>query len=132
MKITPTGISALAIKGETLNSGLHIQPKAKTLKPLNGEAQRKFCNKMQSVKFLIIDEYSMIGLKTLGFIEKRCKEGTGNHEEQFGGIHVLMCGDIAQLPPVKETAIYKSVRIKKIPVLSTENKWQVTLKVPLF
>ena len=39
-------------------------------------------------------------------IETRCREGKGNSDEPFGGLFVYIFGDLRQLPPVKDVAIY--------------------------
>jgi len=62
---------------------------------------------MASVKFLIIDEYPMIGSRMMAFIDKRCREGTGKTEEPFGGLNVYLFGDIRQLLPVKDDPLFK-------------------------
>jgi hypothetical protein len=74
------------------------------LSALKGAAAKMFEDKMKNVHFLIIDEYSMIGLNTFGMIEQRCREGKGNPNEYFGGLFVF--GDINQLQPVLDTPLY--------------------------
>jgi hypothetical protein len=32
---------------------------------------------------------------------------TGNGERPFGGIHIILCGDLKQLPPVNAKPVYK-------------------------
>ena len=41
-----------------------------------------------------------------GWISKRLKQATGNNEKPFGGISVILVGDIAQLPPVIDKPLY--------------------------
>ena len=60
---------------------------------------------MEPIRFLIFDEYSMIGLRMLHKIETRCREGKGS-DEPFGGLFVYFFGDLRQLPPVKDLALY--------------------------
>ena len=42
----------------------------------------------------------------LGWIDRRCRQGTGRFDLPFGGISVILVGDIAQLPPVLEKVLY--------------------------
>ena len=56
----PTGVSAINIGGATIHSVLKIPTKRKNFKELKGESARKFCDMIENVKFIIIDEYSMI------------------------------------------------------------------------
>ena len=104
--IAPTGISALSINGQTAHAALQLPINSKRFQPLTGERARNFSNKMEKVKILILDEYSMVGCKTLAMIEQRCKEGTGNRDEIFGGLIVYFFGDAAQLPPVIDPPMY--------------------------
>lgn len=103
---TPTGVSAVLINGKTLHSVFKIPRKSDDYKPLKGERARDLCNALANVKYLILDEFSMIGCKTLAMISRRCKEATGNSNEDFGGLHVLLLGDIKQLAPIKDNAFF--------------------------
>ena len=49
---------------------------------------------------IIIDEFSVIGQKMLSWIDSRCRQGKALEHLPFGGISVILVGDIAQLPPV--------------------------------
>ena len=71
-----------------------------------GAQARQVVNDFANVKFLIIDEYSMVGCRMLEMINMRCKEATGNYSEDFGGIFTYFFGDVKQLPPVKDSPIY--------------------------
>lgn len=106
----PTGAAAVLINGKTVHSIFKLPRQSKNYKPLTGEAARSLCNKMQNVKYLILDEYSMIGCKTLAMINKRCKEAKGNENEDFGGINVMLLGDVKQLPPVRDYSFMSKVQ----------------------
>jgi hypothetical protein len=41
---------------------------------VRGEAARKFCDKIENIKVIIFDEYSVIGSSMLGMIDKRLRE----------------------------------------------------------
>ena len=41
-----------------------------------------------------------------GWINKRCKEATGRTTVPFGGISVILVGDIGQLPSISDKVIY--------------------------
>ena len=58
------------------------------------------------MKYLIIDEFSVIGRKMLTWINRRCKQVTGLETVPFGGISVILCGDIAQLPRIPNQVLY--------------------------
>ena len=61
---------------------------------------------LKGVKYLVIDEFSVIGQKMFGWINKRCKEATGHTTVPFGGISVILVGDIGQLPSISDKVIY--------------------------
>ena len=48
----------------------------------------------------------MLGQKTLGCIDKRCRQSSGVKEHLFGGKSIILIGDPAQLPPVGDKPLY--------------------------
>ncbi|GFS75034.1 uncharacterized protein TNCV_1396821 [Trichonephila clavipes] len=62
------------------------------------------------VKCIIIDEVSMIGCDVLHKINLRLQEITGVHDQPFGNLNVIFCGDLHQLPPVNASPVYKGPR----------------------
>ena len=103
--LAPTGAAAINVDGMTIHSCLKIPTTGRML-DLNGEVLRSFQLRFKDIKFLIVDEYSMIGLRLLHKIHQRLAEAKGNTNEEFGGFFIYFFGDIRQLPPVKDTAIY--------------------------
>ena len=57
--LIPTGISAANIGGITIHSGLGIKPGIR-LRGLNDKSKAALRNKLSEVKFLIVDELSMV------------------------------------------------------------------------
>ena len=49
----------------------------------------------------------MIGPQMLTKIDARLKQITGNQKVLYGGLDILMIGDLRQFSPVRATAIYK-------------------------
>ncbi|EFZ03828.1 ATP-dependent DNA helicase PIF1 [Metarhizium robertsii ARSEF 23] len=63
--------------------------------------------KLKDIKYLIIDEKSMLGLRQLSWIDDRLREAFPNkNEEFFGGLNILLVGDFFQLPPVLQKPLY--------------------------
>jgi hypothetical protein len=56
----------------------------------------------------VIDEYSMIGEATLGWIDRCCRQSTGRKSPVFGGKSIILTGDPGQLPPVCDKQLYHS------------------------
>lgn len=48
----------------------------------------------------------MIGLRLMNKIHKRLCEAVGTSDHPFGGLNIYLFGDLRQLPPVKDLAIY--------------------------
>jgi hypothetical protein len=48
----------------------------------------------------------MLGQKLFGWIDKRCRQTTGQHDEVFGNKSIILVGDPAQLPPVADKPLY--------------------------
>lgn len=109
-----TGKAANNISGTTLHSCLFL--------PIKGPLRYLKDMQLQSLQasfpqgsFLIIDEYSMVGLRLLGRIDSRLRQATGRHQDMFGGLSVIIIGDILQLPPVQDLPVYRLSNAKKKP-----------------
>ena len=82
------------------------------MKPPNGAAGSIFQNNCANLKTLLVDERSLIGANTLGWMEFMCRHGVAAHtgsSESWGGLPVVFLGDDVQLPPVLDTPVYKPV-----------------------
>ena len=95
--VAPTGVAALNIGGSTINSafriGFDIFPQ------IQESNDPRFKKLLKKLELLIIDEISMVRAPMLDAISETLKLHR-NSSEPFGGIHVLACGDLFQLPPV--------------------------------
>ena len=107
----PTGQAAINIDGKTLHSQFLIPKSSAKFADLSGQRQLDFQNEMAQVKFIIVDEMSMVGLEMLHFIERRCRESRQETHgptrfEAFGDLMVWFFGDFRQLPPIGDKAMY--------------------------
>lgn len=103
------GIAAFNINGSTLHSLLQLPIRGKRNGPLTSSALSKLQDDLTGVTCLIIDEFSVIGQKMFGWINRRLKQATGFTTSPFGGISIILVGDIAQLPPVSDSSSYGGV-----------------------
>ncbi|KAK3909624.1 ATP-dependent DNA helicase RRM3 [Frankliniella fusca] len=103
--VGPTGVCALNINGPTLHNKLKFNL-SEEYANLNGDQLFKFQQEMKKVKFIIIDEFSVVGCEMLSIIDRRLRQGKDNPSEPFGGLFVFMFGDINELPPVMDSAPY--------------------------
>ena len=96
------GIAAYNVVGNTLHSLLQLPIKGKKNVPLKSSALSKLQEDMNGVRYLIIDEFSVVGQKMFAWINRRCKEATGNTTLPFGGISVILVGDILCIANLKQ------------------------------
>ena len=110
----PTGTAAHNINGDTIHHALSLPVQKGTFfeyKPLSHEKKQKLANRLCHVKYLIIDEVSMIGYSTLQYVHQRLAEifDCTDPETYFGGISILLFGDLFQLPPVMAKMIFEDI-----------------------
>ena len=105
--VAPTGVAAINAKGVTIHSFFQlpfgpILPAASTMQQQGNYKMRFGKEKIDIIKsldLLIIDEISMVRADLLDGIDKVLRRyRTANHV--FGGVQVLMIGDLHQLSPV--------------------------------
>lgn len=117
--VAPTGIAALNAGGVTIHSqfllpfGMFIPDRNLTSEflpegnvytsnmlarkhPLNSARKQV----LRSIDLLVIDEVSMLRADLLDAIDYRLKAARGNFTQSFGGVQLLLIGDLYQLPPV--------------------------------
>ena len=108
MVVAPTGIAALNIGGTTINSAFRIG--FDTIPVITKSKDPRFAKLLRNLDLLIIDEVSMVRAPMLDAISQSLQIHR-NSEEPFGGVHVLACGDLFQLPPIikesEERVIYE-------------------------
>ena len=71
---------------------------------LSADELNTFRIKYRHLKVVIIDEISMVGNRTLSFIDTRLQQLTGT-KAVFGGLSVIAVGDLYQLKPVGDKLI---------------------------
>ena len=74
--------------------------------PLKSSALAKLQSDLNGVKYLILDEFSVIGQNMFGWINRRCKQATGCSTVPFGGMSIILVGDIGQLPSISDQVMY--------------------------
>lgn len=104
-----TGKASFNVNGVTLHSFLKLPIDSKRLTELKVIALQQLQSNLENLGYLIIDEYSLVGQSLLGWIDYRCRQATGLANQSFGGLSVIVVGDIAQLPPVGEKPLYHSM-----------------------
>lgn len=98
-----TGIAATHLGGSTIHSwsgiGIKDTITSQDLSRIAKNTHKR--NMIRSAKVLVIDEISMLHSYRLDMINQVCKYIRKN-QRPFGGLQVVLCGDLFQLPPIKE------------------------------
>lgn len=116
--VAPTGVAALNANGVTIHSQFLFpfgsflpeevpfdQAPTGNFFTRNQLARRHPLNSirkqvLRNIDLLIIDEVSMLRADLLDAIDYRLKAAKGNFNQSFGGVQLLMIGDMFQLPPI--------------------------------
>lgn len=104
-----TGVAARLIGGSTLHASLKLpvqkDGKITQMPMLTGNFLRLMRLQWKDIQFLFIDEISMVPYEMLCMIDSRLKQ-LKNSEEMFGGINIILFGDLMQLPPVRGHQVF--------------------------
>jgi hypothetical protein len=117
--VAPTGVAAINAGGMTIHSffqlpiGIFIPetrlqgfrdfdnavfPQSVLLRKIRINKQKR--KLIQQLELLIIDEVSMVRADMMDAVDLVLKQVRRNYDQPFGGVQVLMIGDLYQLPPV--------------------------------
>ena len=110
--VAPTAIAALNIEGATIHS-MFTLPLSDFLIPqeVRSTRRRKLKSILKKTDILIIDEVSMLRPDILDMIEELCCQARGNLA-LFGGLQIILIGDLCQLPPIIKPAAIPAFKQK--------------------
>lgn len=95
--VAPTGLAAVNVGGQTIHSFFGLPPRLvrsdDVRRSRNGRVMRR-------LEMLIIDEISMVRSDLMSAIDLSLRLNRGRPREPFGGVRLMMFGDLHQLPPV--------------------------------
>ena len=96
--LAPTGVAALNVQGQTIHSFFSFRPditpeKVKRLHP----SKQKL---IRSLDAIIIDEISMVRADLLDCVDLALRLNRDFENLPFGGLQMILIGDLYQLPPV--------------------------------
>ncbi|MEK7165680.1 MAG: AAA family ATPase, partial [Patescibacteria group bacterium] len=98
--LASTGVAAVNIRGQTIHSFFRFRPditvekvKNKYKKLLNAHLYRK-------IETLVIDEISMVRADLFDCVDAFLRMHGPKKNQSFGGVQLVMIGDLYQLPPV--------------------------------
>jgi len=104
--MAPTGVAAQNIGGRTIHSCLRIRSTDSGYITLLFH-NPQFLDEIRRITTILIDEVSMVSASLLDFISETFARLHGN-AVPFGGIRVIVVGDLAQLPPVIGLPVYRA------------------------
>ncbi len=95
--LAPTGVAAMNIRGATIHSFFRFPPRLLT----NDDARAvKFNKPYKKLDRLIIDEVSMVRADVMDAMDRFLRLNGPQRDQAFGGVQVVLVGDLHQLPPV--------------------------------
>lgn len=103
--VAPTGVAAINAGGMTIHSlfqlpfGLHLPEIQRNQKDAARRFSRAKLRLLRSLELLVIDEVSMVRADLLDAIDEVLRRYR-DPSRPFGGVQLLMIGDLHQLPPV--------------------------------
>ena len=99
--LAPTGLAAVNVGGQTIHSFFGFPPRL--IRPDDIRRSRNG-RLMRRLKFLVIDEVSMVRSDLMWAIDQSLRVNRGRPREAFGGVRLALFGDLHQLPPVVNDA----------------------------
>ena len=103
--VAPTGIAALNVGGQTIHSFFGFPPKPIERSEIRKRRNRGLYRKMD---VLIIDEISMVRADMMDNIDYFLRLNREN-PKPFGGVQLILFGDLFQLPPVVSTDVERQL-----------------------
>lgn len=95
--LAPTGVAALNVKGQTIHSFFRIPPKLTKSEDIR--VKKGMSKLLKAVDIIVIDEISMVRADLFDHIDYLLRFYRKNND-LFGGVRLLLFGDLYQLPPV--------------------------------
>ncbi len=129
--LAPTGLAAVNVGGQTIHSFFNFAPRL-----LDEADAKKLRNQrvVRAMRTLVIDEISMVRADMLQVMDHTLRLNRGV-KAPFGGVRLILSGDLHQLPPVVEAdvapileAAYGGAWFFRAPVFAAANFRLAALK----
>jgi ATP-dependent exoDNAse (exonuclease V) alpha subunit len=101
--LASTGVAAINVHGQTIHSFFKFPPRLVRAEEIHRLKNRKLFDVLDAI---VIDEISMVRADVMDGIDYALRLNKGV-SEPFGGVQIIMFGDLAQLPPVIESTELK-------------------------
>lgn len=94
--VAPTGVAAMNAGGQTIHSFFRLPPRL--IEPADVKRLRS-ARILKELETLVVDEISMVRADMMAAIDRSLRMHRDS-AEPFGGVRMIVVGDLAQLPPV--------------------------------
>ncbi len=104
--VAPTGVAAINAGGATIHSFFQIAPglflPGHTMAPAGRHyaLSKEKLSVIRALDMLVVDEVSMVRADLLDAVDARLRSLRRCPDKPFGGVQLLLTGDMSQLPPV--------------------------------
>ena len=120
--VAPTGRAAYNIHDCTIHRAFMIAANQKLEhRALSWDHLNTFRNRFHGIKWILLDEFSMVGNTMLKLIHLHLQEAKGN-KLPFGGVNIICVGDLYQLQPVMQSYIFMDISTEYGPLAT--NLWK--------
>lgn len=98
--VAPTGVAALNVGGQTIHSLFGLPPQFLSEEKIQQiKIYQKKAFLLRHIDTVVIDEISMVRADVMDAIDHILRKARRN-DKPFGGVQMIMFGDLYQLPPV--------------------------------
>lgn len=98
--VAPTGVAAINSGGVTIHRFFGFTPDITPQEVKSSYRPRKYLKEIGKLDTLIIDEISMVRADLMDCIEIALRRFGRQRNRPFGGVQLVLIGDLLQLPPV--------------------------------
>ena len=107
--LAPTGLAAINVKGQTIHSFFHLAPRFQDPSTPVRQSNSRIYRDLDTI---IIDEISMVRADIFDAIDRFLRVNGKDRNLPFGGIQIIVVGDLYQLPPIvnrEESHLFKEL-----------------------
>jgi len=127
-----TGVAVRLVGGSTLHSMLKLPVQkdgylTHNMPQLTGTPLKIMRQRWKDIEFIFIDKISMVPYEMLCIIDSRLRQLKKKDDLPFGGINIIVFGDLMQLPPVKGAQVFNQPR----RLLAATHLWRMFSLVEL-
>ena len=112
--LAPTGIAAINAGGSTIHSFFQLPftpyVPGSVFKKETYNLRKQKIKLIRSLELIIIDEISMVRADLLDHIDATLRRIRHAYDKPFGGVQMLMIGDLQQLSPVAKESEWAMLR----------------------